>query len=41
MIEKLEAIGFSEPFPHLIFNDFYNEKIRIDTLEITGNVERT
>ena len=26
MIEKLEAIGFTEPFPHLIFNDFYNEK---------------
>ena len=26
MIEKLEAIGFVEPFPHLIFNDFYNKR---------------
>ena len=26
MIEKLEATGFVEPFPHLIFNDFYNKR---------------
>ena len=25
MIENLEAVAFRDPFPHLIFNDFYNK----------------
>ena len=25
MIENLEAVAFLDPFPHLIFNNFYNK----------------
>ncbi len=25
IVENLEAVAFRDPFPHLIFNDFYNK----------------